>query len=67
MSTQEPWSEERTRAIVANHAHLEGPMMPILHAVQEAFGFVPEAGGAGDRRDVEPQPRRSARRRYFLP
>ena len=42
MSTQEPWSEERTRAIVSNHTHLEGPLMPILHAVQEAFGFVPE-------------------------
>ena len=42
MPTQEPWSEERTRAIVSNHTHLEGPLMPILHAVQEAFGFVPE-------------------------
>jgi formate dehydrogenase subunit gamma len=42
MFTQEPWSEERTRAIVSNHTHLEGPLMPILHAVQEAFGFVPE-------------------------
>jgi formate dehydrogenase subunit gamma len=42
MSTQEPWSEERTRAIVSNHTHLKGPLMPILHAVQEAFGFVPE-------------------------
>jgi formate dehydrogenase subunit gamma len=43
MSAQEPWSEERTRAIVSDHAHLEGPLMPILHAVQETFGFVPEA------------------------
>lgn len=42
MSTQEPWSEARTRAIVLNHTHLEGPLMPILHAVQEAFGFVPQ-------------------------
>lgn len=42
MSAHEPWSEERTRAIVANHTRLEGPLMPILHAVQEAFGFVPE-------------------------
>lgn len=43
MTVHEPWSEERTRSIVAAHTHLEGPMMPILHAVQEAFGFVPEA------------------------
>jgi formate dehydrogenase subunit gamma len=39
----EPWSEERTSAIVASHTHLEGPLMPILHAVQDAFGYVPEA------------------------
>jgi formate dehydrogenase subunit gamma len=43
MRVHEPWSEERTRSIVASHLHLEGPLMPILHAVQEAFGFVPEA------------------------
>jgi formate dehydrogenase subunit gamma len=43
MPAHEPWSEERARAIVQTHIHMEGPMMPILHAVQEAFGFVPEA------------------------
>ncbi len=43
MSAHEPWSEERTRAIVSAHTHLEGPLMPILHALQEAFGCVPEA------------------------
>jgi hypothetical protein len=37
MIAEEPWSEERTRAIVADHSHLEGPLMPILHAVQETF------------------------------
>lgn len=42
MSAHEPWSEVRTRAIVSEHIHLEGPLMPILHSVQEAFGFVPE-------------------------
>jgi len=39
----EPWSAERTRAIVAEHQSLEGPLMPILHAVNHAFGHVPEA------------------------
>ncbi len=39
----EPWSEARTRDIVARHAGIEGPLLPILHDVQEAFGYVPEA------------------------
>ncbi|WP_295559496.1 formate dehydrogenase subunit gamma [uncultured Hyphomicrobium sp.] len=42
MSHFEPWSEERTVEIVTEHQALEGPLMPILHAVQEAFGLVPE-------------------------
>jgi formate dehydrogenase subunit gamma len=42
MPAHEPWSEERTRAIVRAFTHLEGPLMPILHAVQETFGCVPE-------------------------
>lgn len=43
MARGEPWSEGRTREIVRDHASLEGPLMPILHAVQECFGCVPEA------------------------
>lgn len=39
----EAWSEERTRLIIAEHASLEGPLLPILHAIQEEFGCVPEA------------------------
>ncbi len=31
----------RTAAVVADHVHLEGPLLPILHAVQDEFGFVP--------------------------
>ena len=42
MSRFEPWSEERTVEIVAEHQALEGPLMPILHALQHAFGHVPE-------------------------
>lgn len=42
MKNYEPWSEEKTSSIVASHLHMEGPLLPILHAVQEAFGFVPE-------------------------
>lgn len=42
MSRFEPWSEERTVEIVFEHLALEGPLMPILHAIQHAFGHVPE-------------------------
>jgi formate dehydrogenase subunit gamma len=33
---------ERTAGIVAEHMPLEGPLLPILHAVQAAFGHVPQ-------------------------
>jgi formate dehydrogenase subunit gamma len=39
---QESWNEARLCAIVAAHKDLEGPLLPILHAVQEAFGYVPQ-------------------------
>jgi formate dehydrogenase subunit gamma len=32
---------DRVKAICAAHAELEGPLLPILHAVQAAFGYVP--------------------------
>ncbi len=34
--------EARTLAIVANCASLEGPLLPILHALQAEFGYIPE-------------------------
>lgn len=43
VSSLEPFSEERVREIVEDLRTLEGPLMPILHEVQHAFGFVPEA------------------------
>ncbi|BBE72789.1 formate dehydrogenase subunit gamma [Oharaeibacter diazotrophicus] len=43
MSRHESFSVERTRELVSDFAGLEGPLLPILHALQEAFGFVPEA------------------------
>jgi formate dehydrogenase subunit gamma len=33
---------DRVKAICAAHAELEGPLLPILHAVQAAFGCVPK-------------------------
>ncbi|MNT16829.1 NADP-reducing hydrogenase subunit HndA [compost metagenome] len=32
----------RTQAIVAEFKGLEGPLLPILHSVQESFGYVPD-------------------------
>ena len=42
MSVYEPWEEDRGAEIIAEHLHLEGPTLVILHALQEAFGYVPE-------------------------
>ncbi len=41
-SACEPWNEQRGAEIIAEHRHLEGATLPILHALQEAFGHVPE-------------------------
>jgi hypothetical protein len=42
MSTCEPWNEARGAEIIAEHDKLEGATLVILHAMQEAFGYVPE-------------------------
>jgi formate dehydrogenase subunit gamma len=41
LASYEAWSEARGAEIIAAHAHHEGATLPILHAVQEAFGCVP--------------------------
>ena len=38
----EPWNADRGAEIIAEHAGLEGATLVILHALQEAFGYVPE-------------------------
>ncbi|WP_440638836.1 formate dehydrogenase subunit gamma [Bradyrhizobium sp. PUT101] len=37
------WDETRAAGIIAKHAGQEGATLVILHALQEAFGYVPEA------------------------
>lgn len=32
----------RTEEVLAAHAHLEGSLLPILHAIQSSFGFIPQ-------------------------
>jgi formate dehydrogenase subunit gamma len=39
----DPFSAERTAQIIAEHKDLEGPLLPILHALQEAFGNIDRA------------------------
>jgi formate dehydrogenase subunit gamma len=41
-ANDEPWSEARGAAIISEHSQLEGATLVILHALQEAFGYVPE-------------------------
>ncbi len=38
----EPWDADRGAEIIAEHSHLKGSTLVILHALQEAFGYVPE-------------------------
>ena len=37
-----PWDEARAVEIIAEFKASEGPTLPILHALQEEFGFIPE-------------------------
>ena len=41
MAGHEAWSIERASAIIALHREREGAALPILHALQGAFGYVP--------------------------
>ena len=41
MAVYEPWNAERAAEIIADKAGLEGAALPILHALQHAFGCVP--------------------------
>ncbi len=43
-SHHQPWNVERASGIIAEHTHREGATLPILHALQETFGYVD--GGA---------------------
>lgn len=39
----EHWDETRGAEIIAEHAKQEGATLVVLHALQEAFGYVPQA------------------------
>lgn len=40
MQRHPAWDRDEARAIVAAFSHLEGAALPMLHALQEAFGYV---------------------------
>jgi formate dehydrogenase subunit gamma len=42
MPSYESWSSERAADIIRQHADRPGATLPILHALQEEFGHVPE-------------------------
>src|ERR1700721_2554523 len=42
MQAYEPWDADRGAEIITEHIGLEGATLVILHALQEAFGYVPE-------------------------
>ena len=42
LSAYESWDAARGAEIIAEHAELEGATLVILHALQEAFGYIPE-------------------------
>ncbi len=35
--------EDAIRAIIQEHIHLEGPLLPILHGIQKTYGAIPQA------------------------
>jgi formate dehydrogenase subunit gamma len=39
----EPWNVDRATRIIAQHRGGEGAALPILHAIQECFGYVDKA------------------------
>lgn len=41
MASYEPWSEDRARNVIAGFARSQDASLPILHAVQAVFGYVP--------------------------
>ena len=61
------WNAERAREIIAEHIGLEGPMLPILHALQEEFGHISTAAVPLVADALNLSARRSAWSRDFLP
>ena len=44
MPVSHTWNADRASEIIAQHRELEGPLLPILHALQDEFGYIDAAG-----------------------
>jgi formate dehydrogenase subunit gamma len=42
MADYAPWSPEKAVEVIASRADMDGALMPILHALNDAFGYVPD-------------------------
>jgi formate dehydrogenase subunit gamma len=42
-ATQAPWDKEVALSCIREHLNREGPLLPILHALQAEFGYIDEA------------------------
>ena len=42
-AAQVPWDEEAAQSCIREHLNREGPLLPILHALQAEFGYIDEA------------------------
>ena len=42
VADQPDYDREQARAVIAAHASMRGALLPLLHAVQRAIGFVPD-------------------------
>jgi formate dehydrogenase subunit gamma len=42
MTAHQPWDAATAERIIAEHSRLDGATLPILHALQEEFGYVPQ-------------------------
>ena len=43
MSKQQRWDADRASSLIRELEHLPGPLLPILHALQDEFGYVDKA------------------------
>ena len=62
----EPWDAERAAEIIAELKSHEGATLVILHAMQEAFGYVPQDAIPMIALALNLSPRRGPRRLHLL-
>ena len=64
VAAQAAFDADAVRAIAAELASIEGPLLPILHAINDRFGHVDEAAMPVVADVLNLSPRRGPRRRH---